>query len=157
MQVIHPVMSQDKKSIHKQLNISAVTVQTWPNAESSCRYLVRGLCLKFSGSRRIQQLLCRFLLRIFQHLLFSSVLNMFISAPGPPEGLTLSSKEKMSVTVTWTETTKPNGVLTGYIVCYHEKIYNDEVFTANSCQEIPKSTQHTFQPLKPGKFSRTCL
>ena len=81
----------------------------------------------------------------------------YLAAPGPPEGLTFSTRNKTSVTVTWTETTKPNGVLTGYIVCSRGKVYSDEAFGTQSCSQIPRLTQHTFQPLKPGKFFKTCF
>lgn len=63
----------------------------------------------------------------------SQLLNMFYCVsvlfwcidPGPPSHLTFDSPSETEITLHWEAPHKPNGVLTGYVLQYHESESHD--------------------------------
>ena len=75
------------------------------------------------------------------------------AAPGPPEHLAVSGTSTDRVTLSWNITDKPNGAITGYIICYQGKVYDDLDWSSDTCDRKVDSgspVMHIVDQLKSG-------
>ena len=84
------------------------------------------------------------------------------TAPGPPKHLAVSGTSTNEVTLSWNITDKPNGAITGYIICYQGKVYDDLDWSSDTCEskvDIGSTVTHTVYQLISGNvgISVSCL
>ena len=78
---------------------------------------------------------------------------IIFTAPGPPKNLAFSGTSTNEVTLSWDITDTPNGAITGYIICYQGKVYNDLDLSPDTCErkvDNGSSVTHTVDQLKSG-------
>ena len=75
------------------------------------------------------------------------------TAPGPPKNLAFYGTSTNEVTLSWDITDTPNGAITGYIICYQGKVYDDLDWSSDTCESIVDNgspVTHTVDQLNSG-------